>query len=131
MLEKQVGARTITFFFILCTVSLLFLIVYTYKSELKEPQDVKNGVKTQAMIAEKEVKDTASSDLNVLPSANGSVMVVPSPGVEKEYVFHLYADKKVYELEVEKKVFDQYNEKDKISVILYDENKIKIDNQNQ
>lgn len=131
LLEKRVGSGTEIFIFIVCASLTLFLIVYTYNSEKKDQEDIKSGVQTQAMIAEKETKDDVSSNTNVIPSGNGSVMVVPSTTATKKYIFHLYADKKIYELNVKKKIFDQYKEKDKIDVTLYGDDKIKLNHENQ
>lgn len=131
MLEKRISRKTMTFLFLAWVALGIFTIVYTYNSMKKDQEDIKNGVQAQAMIAEKETKNDVSNNTNAIPSGNGSVMVVPSTAATKKYIFHLYVDKKIYELNVKKKIFDQYKEKDKIDVTLYGDGKIKLEHQNQ
>lgn len=131
LLEERISRKTMMFMFLLWVALGIFTIVYTYNSMKKDQEDIKNGVQAQAMIAEKETKNDVSSNTNVIPSGNGSVMVVPSTTATKKYIFHLYVDKKIYELNVKKKIFDQHKEKDKINVTLYGDGKIKLNHENQ
>lgn len=101
----------------------------------KEKEELKKGIHTTAMIVDKEelTRTELSNDgyMDMGIAANGqAVMMMPNGGrtqTKTDYVLHLHVNGETYTKSVDSKTYNRFNVKDDVNVIVYGDNKIKIE----
>lgn len=99
----------------------------------KEKEELKKGIRTTAIVVDKEEQTSTSisSDTSMGFTQSGQmVMMIPSgqsTETETHYILYLSAKGETYKKTVDSKTYNRFNVKDDVNVIVYGDNKIKIE----
>lgn len=128
-----------TMLYLITTLLIIIISAIIWKTGFHDPQkekeELKKGIHTTAMIVDKEelTRTELSNDgyMDMGFTTNGqAVMMMPHGGraqTKTDYVLHLHANGETYTKSVDSKTYNRFNVKDDVNVIVYGDNKIKIE----